>query len=201
MKDEGRNIYSVFDEILSKQEKEDLLNQKGIVVWMTGLSGSGKTTIAKGLERKLHDQGILTKLLDGDNIRTGINNNLGFSVEDRTENIRRIAEVSKLFLDTGIVTICCFVSPTKEIRAQARSIIGTENFVEVFVNTPLEVCEQRDVKGLYQKARSGEIKNFTGIDSPFEAPDTNFVEILTEGRSVEDTVNDLYQNIISKIKA
>lgn len=200
MKHEGRNIYSVFDEILDRAHKEALLKQRGIVIWMTGLSGSGKTTIAKGLETQLHKNGFLTKLLDGDNVRTGINNNLGFSDEDRTENIRRIAEVAKLFLDTGIVTICSFVSPTKTIRANARDIIGADHFLEVFVNTSLEVCERRDVKGLYQKARSGEIKNFTGIDAPFEAPDSNFTEILTENRSVEQSVNDLYNVVIDKIK-
>lgn len=201
MKEEGRNIYSVFDEVLNRDDKERLLKQKGIVIWMTGLSGSGKTTIAKGLERKLHDKGVLTKLLDGDNVRTGINNNLGFTVEDRTENIRRISEVAKLFLNNGTVTICCFVSPTREIRANAREIIGAESFLEIFINTPISVCEERDVKGLYQKARSGEIKNFTGIDSPFEAPDVNFTEILTEHKTVDESVEDLYSSIIDKIKA
>ena len=200
MREEGRNIYSVFDEILNRSDKELLLKQSGMVIWMTGLSGSGKTTIAKGLERKLHSEGILTKLLDGDNVRTGINNNLGFSVIDRTENIRRIAEVAKLFLDTGIVTICCFVSPTKEIRKNAKEIIGSDSFVEVYLNTPLEVCESRDVKGLYAKARSGEIKNFTGIDSPFEPPVDNFTEILTDQQSIEESVSDLYNVIIDKIK-
>jgi adenylylsulfate kinase len=201
MKDEGRNIYSVFDEILNRVDKEKLLNQKGIVIWITGLSGSGKTTIAKGLERKLHNEGVLTQLLDGDNIRTGINNNLGFSLEDRTENIRRISEIAKLFLNNGTITICCFVSPTKEIRAIAKNIIGPDSFLEVFINTPISVCEARDVKGLYAKARSGEIQNFTGIDSPFEAPDVNFTEILTEHKTVEESVEDLYKTIIDKIKA
>jgi adenylylsulfate kinase len=201
MKDEGRNIYSVFDEILNRVDKEKLLNQKGIVIWITGLSGSGKTTIAKGLERKLHNEGVLTQLLDGDNIRTGINNNLGFSLEDRTENIRRISEIAKLFLNNGTITICCFVSPTIEIRAIAKNIIGPDSFLEVFINTPISVCEARDVKGLYAKARSGEIQNFTGIDSPFEAPDVNFTEILTEHKTVEESVEDLYKTIIDKIKA
>ncbi|MFT7613427.1 MAG: adenylylsulfate kinase [Parvicellaceae bacterium] len=201
MKDEGRNIYSVFDEILNRVDKEKLLNQKGIVIWITGLSGSGKTTIAKGLERKLHNEGVLTQLLDGDNIRTGINNNLGFSLEDRTENIRRISEIAKLFLNNGTITICCFVSPTIEIRAIAKNIIGPDSFLEVFINTPISVCEARDVKGLYAKARSGEIQNFTGIDSPFEAPDVNFTEILTDHKTVEESVEDLYKTIIDKIKA
>jgi len=201
MKEEGKNIYSIFDEILNRSDKEHLLKQKGIVIWITGLSGSGKSTIAKGLERKLHAEGFLTQLLDGDNVRTGINNNLGFSVEDRTENIRRISEVAKLFLNNGVVTICCFVSPTIQIRANAKEIIGSDSFQEVFINTPISICESRDVKGLYAKARSGVIKNFTGFDAPFEAPETNFTEILTEHKTVEESVQDLYSTIIDKIKA
>lgn len=199
MKDEGRNIFSVFDEILDRSVKENLLNQKGIVVWMTGLSGSGKTTIAIALERLLNQKGFLTQILDGDNIRSGINNNLGFSDSDRTENIRRIAEISKLFLNCGIITINCFVSPTKEIRAQAKQIIGADDFIEVFINTPLEICEQRDVKGLYAKARKGEIKDFTGIDAPFEAPENSFIDIKTVNKSPEDSAKELYTNILSQI--
>ena len=167
MKDEGNNIFSVFDELLQRSNKEKALNQFSKVIWMTGLSGSGKTSIALGLERKLHTNGYLTQILDGDNIRTGINKNLGFSDEDRTENIRRIAEVSKLFLNCGVITINCFVSPTIEIRKQAQQIIGENDFIEVFINAPLEVCEQRDPKGLYKKARNGEIKDFTGVSAPF----------------------------------
>ncbi len=200
MKDEGKNIFSVFDELLQQGDKESLLKQYGITIWMTGLSGSGKTTIAKGLEKKLHHEGYLTQVLDGDNIRTGINNNLGFSSEDRQENIRRIAEVSKLFVQCGVITINCFVSPTRAIRTMAQSIIGAEHFVEVFVNTPLEVCEARDVKGLYKKARKGEIANFTGISAPFEAPEHANIELLTENKSVEDTVNELYEQILPKIE-
>lgn len=199
MKDEGRNIFSVFDEILDRSVKENLLNQKGIVVWMTGLSGSGKTTIAIALERLLNQKGFLTQILDGDNIRSGINNNLGFSDSDRTENIRRIAEISKLFLNCGIITINCFVSPTKEIRAQAKRIIGADDFIEVFINTPLEICERRDVKGLYAKARKGEIKDFTGIDAPFEAPENSFIDIETVNKSPEDSAKELYTNILSQI--
>lgn len=199
MKDEGRNIFSVFDEILDRSVKENLLNQKGIVVWMTGLSGSGKTTIAIALERLLNQKGFLTQILDGDNIRSGINNNLGFSDSDRTENIRRIAEISKLFLNCGIITINCFVSPTKEIRAQAKRIIGADNFIEVYINTPLEICEQRDVKGLYAKARKGEIKDFTGIDAPFESPENSFIEIKTVNKSPEDSAKELYTKILSQI--
>lgn len=197
---EKLHIHPIFDRVLGRSEKEELLNQKGIVIWMTGLSGSGKSTIAIGLERKLHESGILTQVLDGDNVRTGINNNLGFSESDRTENIRRIAEVSKLFLNCGIVCINCFVSPTQAIRQQAKNIIGAADFVEVFINTPLEECERRDVKGLYKKARAGEIADFTGISSPFEAPENPDVMLLTEGKTVEQNVEELFHIIIAKVK-
>lgn len=199
MKDEGRNIFSTFDEILPREEKEKLLNQKAKVIWMTGLSGSGKTTVAKYLERYLHDKGYLTQLLDGDNIRSGINNNLGFSDADRRENIRRIAEVSKLFLNCGIITINCFVSPTKAIREMAQSIIGADDFIEVFIDTPLEVCEARDVKGLYKKARAGEIKDFTGISAPFEAPE-NALRIETADQSVEASAQKIIEYLIPIIE-
>jgi len=163
-------IYPIFDKMLSREEKEQLLHQRGIMIWMTGLSGSGKSTVAIGVERELHRRGILCRILDGDNIRAGINSNLGFSEEDRRENIRRIAEVGKLFVDTGIVTIACFVSPTTELREMARQIIGEKDFREVYIATPIEECERRDVKGLYARARRGEVKDFTGISAPFEAP-------------------------------
>lgn len=164
-------IYPIFDKMMSRQDKESLLGQRGIMIWMTGLSGSGKSTVAIGVERELHRRGILCRILDGDNIRAGINSNLGFSPEDRRENIRRIAEIGKLFVDTGIVTIACFVSPTRELREMARDIIGAEDFREVYIATPLEECERRDVKGLYARARRGEVKDFTGISAPFEAPE------------------------------
>lgn len=163
-------IYPIFDKMLSREEKEQLLHQRGIMIWMTGLSGSGKSTVAIGVERELHRRGILCRILDGDNIRSGINAGLGFSEEDRRENIRRIAEVGKLFVDTGIVTIACFVSPTTELREMARQIIGEKDFREVYIATPIEECERRDVKGLYARARRGEVKDFTGISAPFEAP-------------------------------
>ena len=163
-------IYPIFDKMLSREEKEQLLHQRGIMIWMTGLSGSGKSTVAIGVERELHRRGILCRILDGDNIRAGINSNLGFSAEDRRENIRRIAEIGKLFVDTGIVTIACFVSPTTELRKMARQIIGEKDFREVYIATPIEECERRDVKGLYARARRGEVKDFTGISAPFEAP-------------------------------
>ena len=199
MNSKSENIHPVFDSILGRNDKEQLLKQKAKVIWMTGLSGSGKTTIAIALEQVLNEKGFLTQILDGDNVRTGINNNLGFSEEDRIENIRRIAEVSKLFLNCGIITINCFVSPTIAIRKQAKSIIGVENFVEVFVNTPLEICEQRDVKGLYKKARAGKIKDFTGIDAPFEAPKNADVVVETTHFTIEENATQILEYIIPLI--
>jgi len=193
------NIHTTFDRILQREDKEKLLNQKGLVVWMTGLSGSGKTTIAVELERLLAEKGILTQVLDGDNIRSGINNNLGFSEEDRKENIRRIAEVSKLFVNCGIVTLNCFVSPTKDIRQQAKDILG-DDMLEVFVNTPFEECEKRDVKGLYAKARAGQIKNFTGLDAPFEAPENPFLDVKTVGRSVDECAEQIFDAVLPLIR-
>ena len=199
MKDEGNNLYSVFDELISRSEKERFLKQRAKVVWMTGLSGSGKTTLAKYLERKLMDEGYFSKLLDGDNVRTGLNKGLGFSEEDRVENIRRIAEVSKLFAEGGVICIDCFVSPTRDIRDMAKSIIGDDLFLEVFVNTPLEECEKRDVKGLYKKARAGEIKDFTGISAPFEPPASPAIEIRTQGKTVEATGEELFDQLLPHI--
>ncbi len=194
------NIHPSFDKILRREDKEKLLNQKSIVIWITGLSGSGKTTIARELELELHKRNYLTKLLDGDNVRTGINNNLKFTEEDRKENIRRIAEVSKLFMIGGVILINCFISPTKEIRDQARQIIGEDDFFEIFVNTPLEVCEKRDIKGLYAKARAGLIKNFTGIDSPYENPENPAVEIKTEKQSIEEAVQQILKVLLPRIE-
>jgi adenylylsulfate kinase len=193
------NIFPIFDTILSLKDKEKLLQQKAIVVWLVGLSGSGKSTLARGLENALHQKGYLTQLLDGDNLRSGINSNLTFTAEDRIENIRRAAEVSKLFANCGIITICSLISPTLEIRDMARSIIGNKYF-EVFINCPIEICESRDVKGLYKKARAGEIKNFTGINSPFEAPEKPDLEIRTDIHSIETCHNQLLDIIIQKIK-
>jgi adenylylsulfate kinase len=198
MKKEGKNIYPTFEEILSRKDKEKLLQQRGKVLWLFGLSGSGKTTIAKILEKELHKQGFLTKLLDGDNIRSGINKNLSFSEEDRTENGRRVAEVSKLFLDNGTICINCFVSPLRKNRAQAREIIG-EDFIEVFIDTPLEVCEKRDTKGLYKKARSGEVENFTGISAPFEKPENPELVITTENSSPEKSARQILDYLLPKI--
>jgi len=184
------NIHPIFDQVLERTSKEALLHQKGIVLWFVGLSGSGKSTIAKALERELHQAGKLTMLLDGDNLRTGINNNLGFSEADRKENIRRAAEVAKLFASNGIITICSLISPTEEIRHMAKEIVGNDYF-EVFINCPLEICEQRDVKGLYQKARKGEIKNFTGIDSPFEHPTHPSIEVRTDLKSLDECKDNI----------
>lgn len=194
------NIHPLFNRMLERKAKERILGQRGVVVWLTGLSGSGKTTLALGLELKLHELGVLTQVLDGDNIRTGLNSNLGFSQEDRFENIRRIAETAKLFAQCGVVTICCFVSPEREMRDSAREIVGSDDFVEVYVNTSLDICESRDVKGLYSKARAGELRNFTGIDAPFEAPTHPNLTINTEGCTVEENVNQLYATIIDRIK-
>ena len=194
------NLFPIFDDILQKKDKEILLQQNAKVIWMTGLSGSGKTTVAKGVERHLHSQGILNQLLDGDNIRVGISNNLTFSSEDRTENIRRISEVSKLFLNCGVVTLNCFVSPTIEIRNIAKEIIGIENFIEVYINASVETCEKRDVKGLYQKARKGEIKDFTGISAPFEAPKSPEIEINTAQLSIDESVQKVLDYILPIIK-
>lgn len=191
----AENIYPIYDKMMTRSDKEQLLGQKGVMIWFTGLSGSGKSTVAMGVERELHKRGILCRILDGDNIRAGINNNLGFSEEDRKENIRRIAEIGKLFVHTGIVTLACFVSPTIEIRNMAKEIIGEEDFKEVFVSTPIEECERRDVKGLYARARKGEVKDFTGISAPFEAPEHPALSIDTSQLTLEESVNKVLELI------
>lgn len=196
---ETNHIYPIFDKMMTRQDKENLLHQKGVMVWFTGLSGSGKSTIAIALERELHKRGFLCRILDGDNIRSGINNNLGFTETDRIENIRRIAEVGKLFVDTGIITLAAFISPNNEIREMAASIIGKDDFLEIYVSTPIAECERRDVKGLYAKARKGEIKNFTGISAPFEAPSHPALSLDTSVLSVEESVNKLLDIILPKI--
>lgn len=200
MAEENKHIYPVFDLIVSREEKEARLKQHSKVIWFTGLSGSGKTTLASALERNLFERGYLTQILDGDNIRTGINNNLGFSPEDRNENIRRIAEIAKLLINSGVICLCAFVSPSEETRETVRNIVGDEDFLEVFVSTPLEVCEKRDVKGLYQKAREGEIKNFTGISAPFEIPKNAILSIDTSDKSVEECVRILLDKLFAKIE-
>ncbi len=200
MQSHDKNLFPVHHEILNRKEKEELLNQKSVVLWLTGLSGAGKTTLAKYLEQELFSRGYLTQVLDGDNIRTGINSNLGFSDADRHENIRRIAEISKLFLQCGIITINCFISPTDDIRETARAIIGKDDFIEVFVNAPLTVCEERDTKGLYSKARRGEIKEFTGITSPFENPRHADIEIRTDLLSIDESVSKILTFVLPRIE-
>ena len=196
------NIYPISDQMMSRSDKEALLCQHGVMVWFTGLSGSGKSTIAMGVERELHKRGILCRILDGDDIRAGINSNLGFSAEDRMENIRRIAEIGKLFVQTGIVTLACFVSPTQDLRRLARDIIGEEDFKEVYVSTPLEECERRDVKGLYARARKGDVKEFTGISAPFEVPENPTLEIDTSCLSLEESVRSVVEMIMkNKVSA
>lgn len=193
------NIHPIFDRLVGTQQQELLLNQEGAVLWFTGLSGSGKSTICEALQKSLYSKGYFVKVLDGDNIRSGINKGLGFSLDDRQENIRRIAEVAKLFAAEGVIVLCSFVSPTRVIREMARDIIGEVDFFEIFVDAPLSVCEDRDVKGLYEKARKGELKGMTGIDSPFERPIKPDLVIRTAEQTVFDCVKTVY-NIIEKKK-
>ncbi|MEL7220478.1 MAG: adenylyl-sulfate kinase [Bacteroidota bacterium] len=194
------NIHPIFERLVDRSEREERLQQRAKVFWFTGLSGSGKSTIAEGVERRLFSEGYFPQVLDGDNIRSGINNNLGFSLDDRQENIRRIAEVAKLYANSGALVLCSFISPTQAIRAMAAKIIGKEDFLEVFVDTPLEICESRDVKGLYAKARRGEIKGFTGIDSPYEPPVAPFLHIQTATLEVAEAVDLVYQAMLPMIK-
>ena len=200
MKEKTGNIYTIFDEILQRKDKEILLNQSSKVIWMTGLSGSGKTTIAKGVEKYLYSKGIITQILDGDNLRAGINNDLTFSSQDRNENIRRVSEISKLFINCGIITINCFISPTIKIRKMAKDIIGKENFIEIYINASIEECKKRDVKGLYKKAENKKIKNFTGISSPFESPKKPELEIDTTKLSINESIQKVIDYILPKIK-
>jgi len=194
------NIFPNMDCFLERFEKESLLKQRALVIWFTGLSGSGKSTLALNLEKTLFEQGILTQVLDGDKIRNGLNKNLGFSENDRIENIRRIAEVSSLFCECGIVTISAFISPTCSIRNMAQEIIGKKNFFEIYLNTPLEVCELRDKKGLYKKARTGIIPDFTGISSPYEAPVAARMTIDTSDLTVEGCTKLICNQVIPLIK-
>ncbi len=194
------NIFPDYEGMTGRSAKEQLLGQRAAVLWFTGLSGSGKSTLAKALEQKLHNAGRMTALLDGDNIRSGLNRNLGFSEGDREENIRRIAEVAKLFLQNGIITLASFVSPTKEMREMARQIISPDDFIEIFVDCPLEECEKRDVKGLYKKARAGAIPNFTGIDAPFEAPSAPDLTLHTDRESVDESVQKIMDFLKDKIE-
>mgnify|MGYP001367773434 FL=1 len=192
------HLYPITTKV-SRDQREELLSQRARLIWFTGLSGSGKSTLAVQLEAQLFAQGYKTYLLDGDNIRTGLNKDLTFTDEGRVENIRRIGEVCKLFLDAGVIVLSAFISPFRADREQVKNIVGAENFVEVFVDAPLEVCEQRDVKGLYKKARAGEVKNFTGIDSPYEAPQHPDVHIPTHQLAIEQSIEKLLNDLLPRI--
>lgn len=193
------HLYPIQTKVGAEQRKQ-LLGQKPQMIWFTGLSGSGKSTLAVQLEAHLFSLGYKTYLLDGDNIRVGLNKDLTFSEEGRVENIRRIGEVGKLMIDAGLVVLSAFISPFESDRNQVKKIVGIENYTEVFVDTPLEICEQRDVKGLYKKARAGEVKNFTGIDSPYEKPSSPDIAIKTDQLSVEEAVESLLKIVLPKIK-
>jgi adenylylsulfate kinase len=194
------HIFPIHYRLVGFEDRCQRLNQRPISLWFCGLSGSGKSTIAVGLERLLFQKGYTTQVLDGDNIRSGINSNLGFSVEDRLENNRRVAEIAKLYNMSGLITINSFISPTQSIRNRAKEIIGDAFFKEVYIKASLETCEDRDVKGLYEKARKGEIKGFTGIDSPFEVPENPFLEIDTEKHTLEVCIQSLFKAIEPLIK-
>jgi adenylylsulfate kinase len=193
------NIYPIQTKV-NNEQRALLLKQRPKLIWFTGLSGSGKSTLAVQLEAQLHAKGFTTYLLDGDNIRMGLNKDLSFTDDARVENIRRIGEVAKLMLDAGIVVLSAFISPFKVDREQVKQIVGEENYIEVFVDTPLEICEQRDVKGLYKRARAGEVKNFTGIDSPYERPEKPDVTIPTHQMSVDESLILLLNLIEPRIK-
>lgn len=194
------NPYIIRQEFkLSKKDRQTIKKHGSFLIWFTGLSGSGKSTLSNAVEQRLHHMGVHTYPLDGDNIRDGINKNLTFSPNDREENNRRVGEIAKLFIDAGIVTLGSFISPYKKSREEIRDIVGAENFIEVFLNTSLEECERRDVKGLYQKARNGEIPSFTGISSPYEAPEQPDIEIKTEELSIEEAADQVVQYITKKL--
>ena len=186
---------------ITKNQREDKHGHKTYLIWFTGLSGSGKSTLADFVEIAMHNQGLSTFILDGDNIRKGINKDLSFSPEDRTENIRRIAEISNLMLEAGVITLAAFVSPYLKDRESVKNIVGADNFIEIYVNTSLEVCELRDVKGLYKKARSGEIKNMTGISAPYEAPVDPDLEVITDEQPIEESVKTILEFINKKLKS
>jgi adenylylsulfate kinase len=188
----AENIFPHFDQMISREFRENKLGQRSKVIWLTGLSGSGKSTIGLALEKRLYQENFVAQLLDGDNIRSGINKNLGFSEEDRKENIRRIAEIAKLYLSSGIITINSFISPTAETRNIAKEIVGDADFLEIYINAPMATCESRDVKGLYKKARAGEIKGFTGVNQAYEEPENPALELRTDVLSVDEAVDILF---------
>ncbi len=186
------NIFPHFDQMISREFRENKLGQRSKVIWLTGLSGSGKSTIGLALEKRLFQENFVAQLLDGDNIRSGINKNLGFSEEDRKENIRRIAEIAKLYLSSGIITINSFISPTAETRNIAKEIVGEADFLEIYINAPMATCESRDVKGLYKKARAGEIQGFTGVNQAYEEPENPALELRTDLLGVDEAVDKLF---------
>ena len=188
----AENIFPHFDQMISREFRENRLGQRSKVIWLTGLSGSGKSTIGLALEKRLFEENFVAQLLDGDNIRSGINKNLGFSEEDRKENIRRIAEIAKLYLSSGIITINSFISPTAETRNIAKEIVGDGDFLEIYINAPMATCESRDVKGLYKKARAGEIQGFTGVNQAYEEPENPALELRTDLLSVDEAVDLLF---------
>jgi adenylylsulfate kinase len=188
----AENIFPHFDQMISREFRENKLGQRSKVIWLTGLSGSGKSTIGLALEKRLFQENFVAQLLDGDNIRSGINKNLGFSEEDRKENIRRIAEIAKLYLSSGIITINSFISPTAETRNIAKEIVGDDDFLEIYINAPMATCESRDVKGLYKKARAGEIQGFTGVNQAYEEPENPALELRTDVLSVDEAVDKLF---------
>jgi adenylylsulfate kinase len=188
----AENIFPHFDQMISREFRETKLGQRSKVIWLTGLSGSGKSTIGLALEKRLFQENFVAQLLDGDNIRSGINKNLGFSEEDRKENIRRIAEIAKLYLSSGIITINSFISPTAETRNIAKEIVGDGDFLEIYINAPMATCESRDVKGLYKKARAGEIQGFTGVNQAYEEPENPALELRTDLLNVDEAVDILF---------
>ena len=199
-RDTPENIHPVFDHMLDRGAKERLLGQRGMVIWLYGLSGSGKSTLAVALERRLHSEKLLTQILDGDNIRTGLNRNLGFSDEDREENIRRIAEVAKLFAQAGMITINSFITPKQRYRELARDIIGNNDLFEVYVRCSFATCERRDVKGLYAKARAGKVAKFTGRDSEFEEPDRPDLVVDTDEMDLDGALELLHARCRDRLR-
>ncbi|MEI8048163.1 MAG: adenylyl-sulfate kinase [Bacteroidota bacterium] len=193
---EQRNVIPLLEKLVSREAKELKLGQHAKVMWFTGLPCSGKTTLALAVEKELFARGFFCQVLDGDNVRIGINNNLGFSNADRLENIRRIAEISKLFLSAGVISICAFVSPTNQMRGLAREIIGENDFIEIFLNPTLASCEQRDVKGMYKKARAGQIAEFTGVNAPYEIPVNPNMKIRTDTENIETSLQQILDNIL-----
>ncbi|NNC84769.1 MAG: adenylyl-sulfate kinase [Bacteroidia bacterium] len=194
----AENIFKQHHQI-NKEKRGEKLNQKPCILWFTGLSGSGKSTLADGVEQELAKQGYATYILDGDNIRHGLNVDLDFSEKGRVENIRRIGEVAKLMVDAGLIVLTAFISPYQSDRKQVRALVEDGEFIEIFVNCALEICEKRDVKGLYKKARKGEIENFTGISSPYEPPGSPEIEIVTDTLTIEESVKKLIEYIVPKV--